>query len=85
MIISLHGSCAETHDRQTRVPGSFDMLMQNLEILKALGLRFKLNSALTAWNAREIEEMYAIATRFGVNLQFDTTVTPRDNGDSDTS
>lgn len=79
--ISLHGACAETHDRQTRVPGSFEILMQNLHTLNKLGLRFKLNSALTAWNSREAEDMYAIAENFGVNLQFDTVVTARDNGD----
>jgi len=79
--ISLHGACAETHDRQTRVRGSFEMLMKNLQTLNELGLRFKLNSTLTSWNAKEAEAMYAIADRFNINLQFDTTVTLRDNGD----
>ncbi len=79
--ISLHGACAETHDRQTRVPGSFRVLMKNLELLKEAGMRFKLNSTLTAWNTEETEGMYEIADRFGVNLQIDTTVTLRDNGD----
>jgi len=79
--ISLHGACTETHDRQTRVAGSFEMLIQNLQILKELDLRFRLNSTLTTWNAEEVEAMYVIAERFGVNLQIDTTVTLRDNGD----
>lgn len=78
--VSLHGSTAATHDRQTRVPGSFDRLLANLEELGALGLRFQINSTLTAWNEAEFEGMYALADRFGVRLQVDPEVTPRDDG-----
>jgi MoaA/NifB/PqqE/SkfB family radical SAM enzyme len=79
--MSLHGASATTHERQTRVEGSFDRLLGNLEEMKAAGLRFKLNSTLTRWNESEIEGMYAIAERFGAPLTFDPDVTPRDNGD----
>src|SRR4029078_9336265 len=47
-----------------------------------LGLRVKVNSALTRWNENEIEEMYAITDSLGVHLQFDMQVTPRDDGDT---
>lgn len=79
--ISLHGACAQSHDRQTRVPGSFDQLMKNLYTLKDLGLRFQLNSVLTRWNEDEITDMYSLAEKFEVPLKFDSQVTPRDNGD----
>ena len=79
--ISLHGACAETHDRQTRIPGSFSRLMENLKTMQGLGLRIKLNSALTAWNEGEIERMFALAGEFGLRLSVDIRVTPRDDGD----
>lgn len=79
--ISIHGSCANTHDRQTRVQGSFEQLIKNLHTLKALKLRFQLNSVLTCWNEDEIAEMYSLAEKLGVPLKFDSQVTPRDNGD----
>lgn len=79
--VSLHGACAQTHDRQTRVNGSFDRLVHNLEAMRAAGLRVKINAALTRWNESEIEGMFAIADRFGVPLTLDPEVTPRDNGD----
>lgn len=79
--VSLHGAQAETHDRQTRVPGSFARLMANLAEMEAIGLRIKLNSTLTRWNEDEAEGMFAIADRFGFELQFDPDVTPRDDGD----
>jgi MoaA/NifB/PqqE/SkfB family radical SAM enzyme len=79
--VSLHGATAATHDRQTRVGGSFTRLLANLAELAALGLRVKLNSTLTAWNEGEVEAMFALADGLGLPLQFDPEVTPRDDGD----
>ena len=79
--VSLHGATAATHDRQTRVPGSFDRLLVNLREMLGLGLRVKVNSTLTRWNEGEIEGMLEIADGFGLPLQFDPEVTPRDDGD----
>lgn len=79
--VSLHGACAETHDRQTRVPGSFERLMQNLEVMRELGLRFRINATLTAWNEHEIDAMFELADRLAVPFNMSTAVTPRDDGD----
>jgi MoaA/NifB/PqqE/SkfB family radical SAM enzyme len=78
--VSLHGACAETHDRQTRVPGSFDRLVENLREMLALGLRVKVNSTLTRWNENETEAMYALVDSLGLPMRFDLTVSPRDDG-----
>lgn len=80
--LSLHGACAVTHDRQTRVPGSFQRLLANARAARELGLRLKLNSTLTRWNERELERMFAIADGLGAPLQIDPAVTPRDDGDT---
>ncbi len=79
--VSLHGATAETHERQTRVPGSFEKLLRNLDHLREAGLRVKLNATLTRWNEGEVEAMYALADGRGLRLSFDATVTPRDDGD----
>lgn len=79
--VSLHGGKAATHDRQTRVPGSFERLLSNLAAMKAAGLRFKINSTLTCWNESEAAAMYEIADGLGAPLTFDPDVTPRDDGD----
>jgi MoaA/NifB/PqqE/SkfB family radical SAM enzyme len=79
--ISLHGATAETHERQTRVPGSFDYLVRNVPELKAIGLRPLLVSALTLWNEHQVAEMYALADSMGVTLRFQGPVVPRDDGD----
>lgn len=79
---SLHGAQAVTHDRQTRVPGSFDRLLRNLREAQDIGLRIKINCTLTAWNEDEIEGMMALATDLGLPLHIDPVVTPRDDGDT---
>lgn len=79
--LSLHGADAETHDRQTRVPGSFATLMRNVREMRELGLRFKFNVPLTRFNEHQIEAIFAIADEFGVSLLVDPAITPRDNGD----
>ena len=80
--ISLHGIDAETHERQTRVPGSFDRLMENLRHGREAGLRIKINSTLTRWNEDQMEDMMALADDLGLQLRVDPVVTVRDNGDS---
>jgi MoaA/NifB/PqqE/SkfB family radical SAM enzyme len=78
--ISLHGACAETHDRQTRVAGSFERLMENIPELQRLGLRLKLNCTMTRWNEHEIEGMFAVADTLGLPLAVNPVVSPRDGG-----
>ena len=80
--VSLHGAQAETHDRQTRVPGSFDQLITNLKVMRELGLRVKINSTMTAWNEAEAEGMMHLAGTLGIPIHIDPVVTPRDDGDT---
>lgn len=77
---SLHGATAATHDRQTRVPGSFERLVANVREMRQIGLRVKVNSTLTAWNEGEVEGMLDLCEELGVPLQIDPEVTPRDDG-----
>ncbi len=79
--VSLRGATAEVHDRQTRVPGSFARLWENLPELLGLGLRLQLRVPLTRWNEHQAEAMCALADGVGVPIQFDTQITPRDSGD----
>ncbi|MEM8963679.1 MAG: radical SAM protein [Acidobacteriota bacterium] len=79
--ISLHGATRETHERQTRVAGSFDRLIDAIPELVELGLRPRFVTTLTAWNEHQIADMFALADRLGVPLRFQGPVGPRDDGD----
>lgn len=80
--ISLHGATAPIHDRQTRVAGSFERLMGNLAVLSELDQRVRLRGTLTAWNAHEVDAMFALADGLGVPLDMHCEVTARDDGDT---
>ena len=80
--LSLHGATAATHDRQTQRPGSIDRLLKNIDEMNRLELRMKLNCTLTAWNEEEVEKAFNLADRLGLLLNFNATVSPKDDGDT---
>ena len=80
--ISLHGACAATHDRQTRVRGSFERLLANVAGLVAAGQRTQLVATPTIWNQDELVAMLELADELGVRLRFQGPVVPRDDGDT---
>lgn len=79
--VTLHGASAEVHDRQTRVPGSFDRLIGNLRHARAAGLRCATVVTPTAWNEHQIEAMISLGDELGAPLRFQGPVGPRDDGD----
>ena len=80
--VSLHGATAAVHDRQTRVPGSFDRLLKNLGNARRAGLRCSVVITPTAWNEHQVDGMFALCDSLGVPLRFQGPVAPRDNGDT---
>lgn len=81
--LSLHGATAMTHDRQTRVPGSFDRLLENIGEARRVGLRLQINSTLTGWNEHELGQMIDLVEGLGIRMQIDPEVSPKDDGDSE--
>ncbi len=81
--VSLHGGTADSHDRQTRVPGSFDKLVKNIATSKEVGLRISVVTTPTAWNEHQINEMFDLCDSLDVPLRFQGPVAPRDNGDNE--
>jgi mycofactocin biosynthetic radical S-adenosylmethionine protein MftC len=79
--VSVHGASEATHDRLTRVAGSFERLLANLDAMRAAGLRVRLKTVLTAWNEHEIAATLTLADSFGLPIDIDPEVTPRDGGD----
>jgi MoaA/NifB/PqqE/SkfB family radical SAM enzyme len=79
--MSIHGARAETHERATAAPGSFEALLVALERLKRRGVPLVLKTVLTRLNEAELDEMIAFVAGLGVPYRLDSTLTPRDNGD----
>lgn len=79
--LSLHGADAATHERQTRVQGSFQRLLTNARAAAEEGLRMRLVCTLTRWNEDQLDGMAALAAGLGVPLRLSTEVAPKDDGD----
>lgn len=80
--VSLHGATAEVHDRQTRVAGSYDRLINNIKTAKEIGLRCEFVTTPTSWNEHQIQEMFELCDSLDAPLNFQGPVGPRDNGDT---
>jgi len=79
--LSLHGSCAETHDRATATPGSFEAMLRGLDRLLREKVAVVLKTPLTRLNEHELEGIQRIASERGLPLRLDAALTPRDDGD----
>ena len=79
--ISIHGGKAETHEKLTCVPGSFQKVVNAVKYLRAEGIKVNLKSPVTRSNQDEVLEMGRLARDLGAVIIFDTVITPRDDGD----
>lgn len=82
--VSLHGADAKTHDRQTRVSGSFARLLENIKAALKAGLRMNAVATPTAWNEHQIEAMFGLCDSLGIPLRFQGPVAPRGGVDTAT-
>lgn len=79
--ISLHGSRPEVHEKLTRIPGSFQRVMDAVKRLRARDMRVILKTPVTRLNENDLFDIKRIADDFGAFMVFDTTITPRFDGD----
>jgi 12,18-didecarboxysiroheme deacetylase len=64
--VSLDGG-RETHDKFRGVPGSFDRAMEGIRNSKAAGIKVGLRMTIDAGNVQDIDEVFDIMEREGVN------------------
>jgi len=79
--ISIHGSRPEVHEKLTRIPGSFQRVIDAVGRLRARNMRVILKTPVTRLNEDDLFAIKAIAEENGAFQIFDTTITPRFDGD----
>ncbi|KXA91259.1 hypothetical protein AKJ64_04835, partial [candidate division MSBL1 archaeon SCGC-AAA259E17] len=57
ILFSIEGSRAEIHDSLTRVPGSFNKVVESIRNAKKLGIRFRTNTTVTKENVKDLPEL----------------------------
>jgi len=79
--ITLYGATAETYERVTRIPGSFERCMEGIALLKSRNLSIYLKSSVLTINRHELPEMRAFAESIDVSFRYDGLLWPRLDGD----
>ena len=78
--ISLYGSRAETHERITACPGSFERSLNALRLLNARGIRTVIKSLTMKGNVSEFGTMKQLAQEIGSQFIYDTVIIPKMDG-----
>lgn len=65
ILISLHGSCASSHEAFDGVPGTFDETCKNIQMAASSGIPVAISTVLTQQNLDELESMPALALELG--------------------
>lgn len=80
--LSIFSADPAVHDAITKVPGSFDRLIENVERLKAHGLRVYLKTVVMKLNVAGLAKVRQLGKDLGVFTHtFSCEVSPRINGD----
>lgn len=73
--ITLYGSGNEAYERLCG-RAEFDRVLNNIRMLKQLGVDVKINVSLTPYNAGEMRKIYDIANELGTPIQMTTYMFP---------
>jgi len=79
--ITLYGATAETYERVTGVPGSYDRCRRGIDLLLERGLALNLKTMALTLNARELPAMQRLADDLGVRFRYDPVIQSRLDGD----
>ncbi len=67
--ISIHGADAETHERLTQIPGSFQKMLRGVRLLRERGVPVVLKTPITRWNQHQLEDIRRIAKDSGCDIK----------------
>jgi radical SAM protein with 4Fe4S-binding SPASM domain len=79
--LSIYGANPVTHDRFTRVPGSFGRMMAGIENLRASRVPVRLKMTINRFNVRQLAETRKMARKIGASFLAEPYITPRNNSD----
>lgn len=79
--ISLYSATAETHERITCQPRSFNLTQRAFHLLRERGVRTVLKTPLMRENVREFHALRVLADEWGARFRYGITITPKDSGD----
>lgn len=79
--MSIYGADPITHDRITRINGSFDRLIDGLKILQKHKIKTNTKFIVTKHNYNTAIDVKKLVEDLGANFYYDVILTPKDNLD----
>jgi len=78
--ITLYGITAETFDKVTRVPGSYERCVRGIELLLERDVPLELKTTVTTVNKHELWDIKSYVEGLQVDYRFDAVLHPRYDG-----
>ena len=66
LLVSMHGARAETHEAFTRVPGSFNETLANIQRARQRGIPVAFSTVIAHSNFHELEAIVALGEQLGI-------------------
>jgi len=82
LSISLYGMSAESYERLTGIPKSFERVMRAIDLLIERGISFDLKCPAMTITAEELPAMQAFAKARGIRFRTDYSIIPQEKGDT---
>lgn len=79
--LSLYGATAQTHEGVTGKPGSFAETMRAIELLRALGVKVKLQASLMDCNIHEAGAIRGLGENLGIPVRLSWKLLPGKSGE----
>ncbi len=74
--VSLYGATEETHERITRVHGSFKKTINGIRILKNYDIPVAVHNSVMKYNCQEVAKLRELTKQLGVMYRIDPTIFP---------
>lgn len=81
--ISIYGPDSRLHDRITNVPGSFDMSVKAIRLLKEKGIEVGIKTPLMTLNVGSYKEVISLAHELKVKYELNMIISPKLDGSSE--
>ncbi len=78
--VSVYAADAETHDRITRIPRSFELTTRALRLLHERGVRTQMKTPMLHENVHQFHALQALAKELGAQFRYGVTVLPKNSG-----
>jgi len=77
LTLSIYGATEASYDGMTRRKGSFKRFMRGVHAAHEAGLPMRMNIVVSNRNAHELDQMRAIADRYGIDAYEYANISPR--------